>query len=65
MGLLVADDGVKIAINFLDWLLSGEVHAESRVPCGHGAILCDGIKLIAVYRDSDGNVDEWIRSQEG
>ena len=49
-------DGVKIAINFLDWLLPGEVRSESRVPRGHGAVMRDGTKLIAVYRDPAGTV---------
>jgi glycine/D-amino acid oxidase-like deaminating enzyme/nitrite reductase/ring-hydroxylating ferredoxin subunit len=49
-------DGVKIAINFIDWLLPGEVRSESRVPRGHGAVMRDGTKLIAVYRDQEGTV---------
>jgi Rieske Fe-S protein len=50
-------DGAKIAINFLDWLLPGEVGSEARIPRGHGAVMRDGTKLIAVYRDADGGLE--------
>jgi Rieske Fe-S protein len=47
-------DVAKIARNFTDWVLPGEVDSEDAVPRGHGAVLRAGAKLIAVYRDESG-----------
>lgn len=54
-GAYVAD-AAKIASNFVDWLLPGEVSSEDAVPPGRGAVLRDGAKLIAIYRDARGDV---------
>jgi Rieske Fe-S protein len=49
-------DGAKIVVNFLDWLLPGEVGSETRIPRGHGAVMREGTKLIAAYRTPEGTV---------
>jgi Rieske Fe-S protein len=50
-------DGAKIVVNFIDWLLPSEVSAESRIPRGHGAIMREGTRLIAVHRGEDGRLE--------
>ncbi len=40
---------------YRDWLKTGEVKSEKEIQRNSGAILCEGLKKIACYRDSEGN----------
>ncbi|MBI1889488.1 MAG: FAD-dependent oxidoreductase [Burkholderiales bacterium] len=41
---------------YRDWLTPGEVDSTHEIRAGHGAILRDGIKKLAVYRDEAGEL---------
>lgn len=41
---------------YTDWLQGGEVSAPDRIPPGEGALIRDGLKLMAVHRADDGKL---------
>jgi len=41
---------------YKDWLQGGEVSAPDRIPPGEGALIRDGLKLMAVHRADDGKL---------
>jgi len=41
---------------YTDWLQGGEVSAPDRIPPGEGALIRDGLKLMAVHRSGDGKL---------
>jgi len=41
---------------YADWATGGEVDSAAEIPAGEGAILRDGMKKIAVYRDASGGL---------
>ncbi len=45
---------IDVGSQYLDWLRPGDVHDESRIPPGSGAVVRHGTKLLAVYRDEAG-----------
>jgi len=49
-------ENLNVAAQYADWLSSGDVESEDRIPKGTGAVLRDGIQKIAVYRDEEGTV---------
>lgn len=48
-------ENIRSALAYGDWLSSGEFDEINRIPLGEGAILREGAKKIAVYRDSYGH----------
>jgi len=49
-------ENLNTARQYLDWLTPGDVEFEEDVDTGEGAIVRDGLKKIAVYRDEDGQL---------
>lgn len=49
-------ENLNVAAQYADWVSSGDVESEDHIPKGTGAILRDGIKKIAVYRDEGGEL---------
>ena len=48
----------NMAAQYVDWLTTGDVEKDRLVPRGTGAIVRQGLKKIAVYRDEDGTFHE-------
>jgi glycine/D-amino acid oxidase-like deaminating enzyme/nitrite reductase/ring-hydroxylating ferredoxin subunit len=48
----------NMAAQFGDWLKPGEVESPDRIPRSSGALLRDGPRMIAAYRDSKGALHE-------
>jgi glycine/D-amino acid oxidase-like deaminating enzyme/nitrite reductase/ring-hydroxylating ferredoxin subunit len=48
----------NMAAQFGDWLKPGEVSSPDEIPNGGGALLRDGRRMIAAYRDPDGELHE-------
>jgi glycine/D-amino acid oxidase-like deaminating enzyme/nitrite reductase/ring-hydroxylating ferredoxin subunit len=49
-----ARENLNVAKQYTDFVTPGEVHSESEIQPGHGAILRHGLKKFAVYRDTHG-----------
>lgn len=49
-----AKENINVAKQYADYLTSGEVHSEAEIRPGHGAVVRDGLKKFAVYRDEAG-----------
>jgi len=49
-----AKENLNVAKQYADYLTRGEVGSEEDIPAGHGAILREGLKKFAVYRDERG-----------
>lgn len=47
---------VNTLAQYTDWLQGGEVSAPDRIPPGEGALIRDGLKLMAVHRADDGKL---------
>ena len=50
------EENVNVAAQYADWLSSGDVGSEESIPKGSGAVLRDGVRKIAVFRDEHGMV---------
>lgn len=50
------EENLNVAVQYGDWLTSGDVEAEDRIPNGSGAVLRNGIHKVAVYRDELGTL---------
>lgn len=48
----------NMAAQFGDWLKPGEVTTPEEIPSGSGALLRDGLGMIAAYRDPQGRLHE-------
>jgi Rieske Fe-S protein len=46
----------NVAARYGDWLRGGEVDSVQAIPSGEGAVLRDGLRRVAVYRDPDGGL---------
>jgi Rieske Fe-S protein len=46
----------NVAARYGDWLRGGEVDSVQAIPPGEGAVLRDGLRRVAVYRDRDGEL---------
>jgi glycine/D-amino acid oxidase-like deaminating enzyme/nitrite reductase/ring-hydroxylating ferredoxin subunit len=53
-----AGENLNTMAQYTDWLRLGEVASVDQIPSGRGAVIRHGLKLLAVYRDADGNVHE-------
>lgn len=47
-------ENMNVAGQYADWAKPGEVDSEMQISNGEGAVLRDGLKKIAVYRDAQG-----------
>jgi glycine/D-amino acid oxidase-like deaminating enzyme/nitrite reductase/ring-hydroxylating ferredoxin subunit len=48
-------ENMKSTAPYRDWLSAGDVDAIEKIPLGEGAIVRDGVKKLAVYRDQYGH----------
>lgn len=46
----------NVAARYGDWLRGGEVDSVQEIPPGEGAVLRDGLRRVAVYRDPEGGL---------
>lgn len=51
-------EGANVVAQYSDWLTGGEVEKVSQIEPGEGAIMRDGLKKRAVYRDEDGGIHQ-------
>ena len=49
-------ENVNVAAQYVDWVTPGEVSSPDEIAPGTGAVMRDGTKKFAVYRDDDGTV---------
>lgn len=49
-----ASDNLHVAEHYADWLTGGDVHDIRDIPLNSGAVIRDGLRKIAVYRDEAG-----------
>lgn len=49
-------DGANVAIQYTDWLTSGDVRSEKEIERGEGAVVRHGLSKLAVYRDEEGSI---------
>jgi glycine/D-amino acid oxidase-like deaminating enzyme/nitrite reductase/ring-hydroxylating ferredoxin subunit len=47
-------ENLNMAVRYADWLTPGDVRAAEQIPSGEGAIIRDGVRKVAVYRDESG-----------
>ncbi len=50
-----AKENLNVAAQYSEWVLPGEVDQVDQIPSGSGAIIREGLKKYAVYRDEQGN----------
>ena len=51
-------ENANVMKQYVDWITGGEVKSADDVPRNHGAILREGLKKVAVYRDDAGTLHE-------
>lgn len=56
VNLRVVGEVLNASKQYLDLLMPGEVSSESEVQPGQGAVVRDGVHMLAVYRDEQGGV---------
>jgi Rieske Fe-S protein len=49
-------ENLSSAVQYSDWLTSGDIESVDALPCGQGAVVRDGLRKLAVYRDVDGQL---------
>ncbi|HUQ83887.1 MAG TPA: FAD-dependent oxidoreductase [Gemmatimonadaceae bacterium] len=49
-------ENMNVAAQYADWITSGEVSSPDEITPGAGAVMREGAKKFAVYRDDDGSV---------
>lgn len=49
-----AKENFNVAGQYGEWIMPGEVDAIEQIPLGSGAVIREGLKKIAVYRDEEG-----------
>lgn len=53
-----AGENLNTMVQYADYLRLGEVSSVDEIPAGRGAVIRQGLKLLAVYRDADGTLHE-------
>jgi glycine/D-amino acid oxidase-like deaminating enzyme/nitrite reductase/ring-hydroxylating ferredoxin subunit len=51
-----AKENLDVARQYIDYVVPGEVRSESEIGPGQGAVLREGLKKLAVYRDESGKL---------
>ena len=51
-----AKENANVMKQYVDWVSGGDVKSEADIPKGEGALLREGMKKVAVYRDNSGAV---------
>jgi glycine/D-amino acid oxidase-like deaminating enzyme/nitrite reductase/ring-hydroxylating ferredoxin subunit len=49
-------ENVNVAAQYLDWVMPGEVGGAAKIAPGEGAVVREGLRKVAVCKDSDGKV---------
>jgi glycine/D-amino acid oxidase-like deaminating enzyme/nitrite reductase/ring-hydroxylating ferredoxin subunit len=49
-------ENLNVAAQYGDWVTGGDVASADQIPAGSGAILRDGVSMLAIYRTDDGQV---------
>ena len=49
-------DGANVAMQYTDWLTSGDVRSEKDIERGEGAVVRHGLSKLAVYCETDGKM---------
>jgi Rieske Fe-S protein len=49
-------ENVNVAAQYIDWVTPGEVSSPDEIKPGSGAVMRQGAKKFAVYRDDDGSI---------
>jgi glycine/D-amino acid oxidase-like deaminating enzyme/nitrite reductase/ring-hydroxylating ferredoxin subunit len=49
-------ENVNVAKQYIDYITPGEVRSEAEIAEGHGAVIRQGFKKLAVYRDESGTL---------
>jgi glycine/D-amino acid oxidase-like deaminating enzyme/nitrite reductase/ring-hydroxylating ferredoxin subunit len=57
-----ARENLNTALQYADWLKSGDVDSAAQIPPGSGAIIRSGLSMLAVYRDDHGELHEFSAS---
>ena len=50
-----ASENANVATQYADYLTGGDVDSPAEIEPGQGAIVREGLKKVAIYRDEDGN----------
>lgn len=53
------EENLNTMIQYSDWVTPGEAESVKELPRGSGAIVRDGIKKVAVYKDEEGNIHQF------
>jgi glycine/D-amino acid oxidase-like deaminating enzyme/nitrite reductase/ring-hydroxylating ferredoxin subunit len=51
-----ASENANVVKQYTDWVTGGDVKSEADIPKGEGALLREGLKKVAVYRDDSGKI---------
>jgi glycine/D-amino acid oxidase-like deaminating enzyme/nitrite reductase/ring-hydroxylating ferredoxin subunit len=51
-----ARENANVALQFREWLTKGDVSDIANIPPDHGAVLRDGLRKVAVFKEADGSV---------
>ena len=54
----LAKENVNVAVQYAAWILPGDSPSEDEVPRGSGRVVRHGTRMIAVYRDDDGELHQ-------
>lgn len=49
-------ENINVAAQYTEWLSSGNIESESKIPKDSGAVLRNGMHKVAVYRDEEGTL---------
>jgi glycine/D-amino acid oxidase-like deaminating enzyme/nitrite reductase/ring-hydroxylating ferredoxin subunit len=49
-------ENLNVAAQYTEWLSSGNIESESKIPKDSGAVLRNGMHKVAVYRDEEGTL---------
>lgn len=49
-----ASENLNVARQYAEWLTGGDVDSADRIGPGHGAVIREGLKKVAAYRDESG-----------
>jgi glycine/D-amino acid oxidase-like deaminating enzyme/nitrite reductase/ring-hydroxylating ferredoxin subunit len=51
-----AKENVNVVKQYADWVTGGDVKSEADIPNGQGALMRQGLKKLAVYKDESGQI---------
>ncbi len=51
-----AREGINVATQYTDWLTGGDVDSSREIQPGYGAVVREGLKKVAIYRDENGKL---------